>query len=168
MARAEHDTTVGLHPVARAVLWADLVLILSAGLQLNVHPDRSGEFFAWEIAVPLTAAFLGIGYWSAIPSMALAAMSRSWARARVVLFMALTLTTVELLVTVPDFEPFLLFDAPGLARLSAWIWVVGYFLLPPLNLAAILVHRGRRVEPAEPSIRSDGEPCSSSTRSCSP
>ena len=123
------------------ILWIDLVLLALAGSQLNIHPDRTGEFFAWFIAVPLTAAFLGAGYWVALPSLVMAIRRTRWAEIRLVLFMGLTLVTTELIVTVQDFRPFLLFDAPVLARIAAWVWVIGYFVLPPLNLAAVLVNR---------------------------
>lgn len=139
------------HPATRVILWVDLVLLVLAGSQLNIHPDQTGEFFAWVIGVTLTAAFLGAGYWVALPSLLLAVRTRTWRRVRVALIMALTLVTTELVVTVQDFEPFLLFDAPGMARAAAWIWVVGYFTLPPLNLAAILLNRGRG--PAQPPER---------------
>jgi hypothetical protein len=135
------------HPATRVILWIDLVLLVSAGSQLNLHPDRTGEFFAWVIPVTLTAAFLGIGYWVAAPSLIMAVRNTRWAEVRIVLIAALTLMTVELIVTVQDFDPFLLSDAPGLAMLSAWIWVIGYIVLPPLNAVAILVNRGTDTTP---------------------
>jgi hypothetical protein len=129
------------HPATRVILWIDLVLLFLAGAQLNIHPDRTGEFFAWVIPVTLTAAFLGIGYWAAIPSLIMAVRNRRWGEVRLVLFMGLTLVTVELIVTVQDFSPFLLSDAPMLAMIAAWIWVIGYIVLPPLNAVAVLLNR---------------------------
>ena len=129
------------HPATRVILWVDLVLLLAAGAQLNLNPSRTGELFAWLIPVTLTAAFLGIGYWVAAPSLIMAVRNPRWAEVRIVLIAALTLTTTELIVTVQDFDPFLLSDAPGLAMLAAWIWVIGYFVLPPVNAIAILLNR---------------------------
>lgn len=138
------------HPATRVILWIDLVLLFLAGLQLNIHPDRTGEFFAWVIPVTLTAAFLGVGYWAALPSLILAIRTRRWGEVRLVIYMGLTLVTVELIVTVQDFSPFLLSDAPALAMSAAWIWVIGYFVLPPLNAVAILLNR-RTAIPRPPS-----------------
>ena len=129
------------HPATRVILWVDLVLLLLAGAQLNLNPSRTGELFAWLIPVTLTAAFLGVGYWVAAPSLIMAVRNPRWAEVRIVLIAALTLTTTELIVTVQDFEPFLLSDAPALAMVAAWIWVIGYFVLPPVNAIAIIVNR---------------------------
>ncbi len=140
---ADDRAQAGLvHPATRVILWVDLILLLAAGAQLNLNPARTGELFAWLIPVTLTAAFLGIGYWVAAPSLIMAVRNPRWAEVRIVLIAALTLVTTELIVTVQDFEPFLLSDAPGLAMLAAWIWVIGYFVLPPVNAIAILVNRG--------------------------
>ena len=142
VAASDRARAGAIHPVTRVILWVDLFLLLAAGAQLNLNPARTGELFAWLIPVTLTAAFLGIGYWVAAPSLIMAVRATRWAEVRLVLIAALTLTTVELIVTVQDFEPFLLSDAPGLAMLAAWIWVIGYFTLPPVNAIAILVNRG--------------------------
>ena len=117
------------------------MLLINAGAQLNLHPDRTGEFFAWAIPVTLTAAFLGVGYWAAVPSLVMAIRTTRWAEVRIVLIAAVALMTTELIATLRDFGPFLLFDAPALARVSAWVWVIGYIALPPLNAAGILLNR---------------------------
>ena len=53
-----------LAPGMRWLLFAAAVLVLLAGLQLFVFTGRTGAFFAWTIANPLAAAFLGAGYWA--------------------------------------------------------------------------------------------------------
>lgn len=57
------------------------------------------------------------------------------------LIAALALMTTELIATLRDFDRFLLSDGPALARVSAWVWVIGYIVLPPLNALGILVNR---------------------------
>lgn len=141
MSANDRAETGEAHPATRVILWIDLILLFLAGSQLNIHPDRTGEFFAWIIPVALTAAFLGIGYWAALPSLIMAIRTSRWGAVRIVLFMGLTLVTVELVVTVQDFSPFLLSDAPVLAMIAAWVWVIGYFVLPPLNAVAVFLNR---------------------------
>lgn len=141
MSRDERSEAGLAHPATRVILWIDLILLINAGAQLNLHPDRTGDFFAWAIPVTLTAAFLGIGYWSAVPSLAMAVRTRRWVEVRIVLIAALALMTTELIATLRDFGPFQLTDAPGLARVSAWVWVIGYIALPPLNAIGLFLNR---------------------------
>ena len=54
-------------PGMRRLLLAAAVLVLLAGLQLFVFTGRTDSFFAFTIANPLAAAFLGAAYWAAVP-----------------------------------------------------------------------------------------------------
>src|SRR5438552_4484959 len=70
-------------PLMRVALGVGAFLVFLAGVQLFVLTNRTEHWFAWTIAVPLTAAFLGAFYWTAIPLAALSATRRHWADARV-------------------------------------------------------------------------------------
>jgi hypothetical protein len=62
-----------LLPSLRWLLVVASVLVALAGQQLFVFTSRTGGYFAWTIANPLAAAFLGGSYWAAVPIEALAA-----------------------------------------------------------------------------------------------
>jgi hypothetical protein len=40
------------------------ILALLAGIQLYILTDYTDQYFAWTIAQPLSATFLGTGYWA--------------------------------------------------------------------------------------------------------
>jgi len=112
------------------------LLVLLAGIQLFVLTERTDHWFAWTIAIPLTAAFLGAFYLTAIPLAALSGARRAWADARVgiagvFIFLALTLVT-----TLLHLNKFHLHDTDHLARGAAWLWLVIYAGDPLLVLAA--------------------------------
>ena len=43
-----------------------LPLLFIAGIQLYILSEQTEIYFAWTISLPLTAAFLGAGYWAAM------------------------------------------------------------------------------------------------------
>ena len=49
-------------PAMRWLLFAAAVLVFTAGFQLFVLTEHTGTYFAWTIANPLAAAFLGASY----------------------------------------------------------------------------------------------------------
>ena len=53
----------------RVVLVAAAVLALIAGYQVFVLTEHTDRDFAWTIANPLTAAFMGAGYWASLPML---------------------------------------------------------------------------------------------------
>ena len=67
----------------RGLLVAASVLVFLAGFQLFILTEQTEHYFAWTIQPPLTAAFLGAGYWSSFLLEFLASRERIWARARV-------------------------------------------------------------------------------------
>src|SRR5262245_3625010 len=71
-----------LTPGMRWLLFTASVLVLLAGIQLLVFTGHTGQFFAFTIANPLAAAFLGAAYWGAVLIEALAGWQPSWANAR--------------------------------------------------------------------------------------
>src|SRR5215469_12802383 len=55
-----------LVPGMRALLYAASILVLLAGIQLFVFTGRTDDFFAFTIGNPLSALFLGAGYWASV------------------------------------------------------------------------------------------------------
>jgi hypothetical protein len=72
-----------LVPGMRRLLVIAAVLVLLAGFQLFVLTGRTSTYFAWTIANPLAAAFLGAGYWASVSIEALSGRQRLWANARI-------------------------------------------------------------------------------------
>ena len=66
-------TTTGM----RWVFGVGSVLVSAAGIQLFVLTDHTDRLFAWTIKNPLTAAFLGAFYFTALTLAALSAASVS-------------------------------------------------------------------------------------------
>jgi hypothetical protein len=117
-------------------------LTLGTGLALFAVPDRTADYWAWTIASPPTAAFMGAGYVAAAVSLGLAAFAREWQRARVVVVVAFTLTSLTLVATLVEPDPFA-FGEGGRTELVAWVWLVVYVVLPPLTAAAFVLQERR-------------------------
>ena len=126
-----------VQPLTRAIFVLGVALTAGTGAVLFLFPDRTDDYWAWPIAAEPTAAFLGAGFLGAAVSLALAARERAWQRARLVAVLAFALTSLALLVTLSNLEPFAL-DAGGLTGAVAWTWLVVYVALPPIVLAAFL------------------------------
>lgn len=134
----------------RTLLWAAGVLVLLAGIQLFVFTERTDRFFAWTISPPLTAAFLGASYWSAVAFEWMAPRQRSWANARIAVPTVLVFTTLTLIVTLVHIENFHLGDEFELGtQIVTWLWIAVYSIVPLLMIAVIVAQlRAAGVEPA--------------------
>jgi hypothetical protein len=124
------------------------VLTVTTGAGLWGWPGTVGEAFAWEIRSPLTAAWMGAWYVAAAAALVQAALARLWVTARIVMLVAFTLTTTSLIATVRFFDEFRLGEGSSASQLIAWVWLGVYVALPPITLAAFVLHQ-RRCEPAD-------------------
>jgi len=122
---------------ARAVFIAGVCLTVGTGIGLFAIPGRTAEYWAWTIKAPLTAAFFGAGYLGAALALLLAARTWEWRRARIVAVLAFTLTSLALLDTLRDLDPFAFGDG-GLREGVTWIWLIVYVALPPLVAIAFV------------------------------
>ena len=128
-------------------------LVLLAGVQLFVFSEQTETLFAWTIDVPLTAAFLGAGYWSSVAFEWLAARERVWAYARLTLPTVLLFTTLTLIATLLHLDLFHLGQEFGtVARAAAWAWLAIYAFVP-IAMAVVLVGQ-LRARGADPPRRS--------------
>jgi hypothetical protein len=128
-------------PVSNGIRWltrAITVLAVVVGPLLFILPDRTDTLFAWTINPPITAAFLGGTYCTALAIDLLAARERIWARARVVypsLLLFVVLTLVATLLHLDKFH----FNSPGMvARSTAWAWLATYILVPVATLMLLI------------------------------
>ena len=122
----------------RVLLFAAAALVLLAGIQLFVFTGRTGTFFAWTIANPLGAAFLGAGYWASTLIEALAARESTWAKARIAVPAVFAFTVLTLATTLAHLGQFHLgaqFETG--TRVVTVAWVAIYALVPALMLFAL-------------------------------
>ena len=118
-------------PFVRIVLSVVVILAFIAGIQLYILSDQTGLYFAWTINLPLTAAFLGAGYWAALVSAALSLRQAQWLRVRSSFLAAFTSTALLLIATLLHLDKFHLSSPEPITRLAAWVWVIVYVVVPP-------------------------------------
>ncbi len=118
----------------RWLLYAAAALVFLAGVQLFILTEQTADYFAWTIAPPLTAAFLGAAYWAAVPVEVIAARQVSWARARAAIPGIWLFTTLTLVATLLHFDRFHFTSTDPIPRAAAWLWLGIYTVVP----AAIL------------------------------
>lgn len=131
-----------IYRITRIVLWADAVVTLIAGTALYPLAHTADTGFAWTIKTPMTAAFLGAGYWGAMVGIVLAAMTREWQRVRVVFVIGIVLTTLMLLPTLIYLDQFHLDEGSAAAKRLAWFWLILY-LVQPLVVTAVFISQER-------------------------
>lgn len=138
-----------LVPGMRRLLFTASVLVLLAGLQLFVFTGRTDHFFAWTIANPLAAAFLGAAYWASVPLEALAGRQALWANARIAVPAVLVFTVLTLAATITHLGQLHL--GAGFAtgtQVVTVIWIAIYVLVPALLLILLAVQaRTRGTDP---------------------
>lgn len=136
-------------PLTRAWLLAAIALDVVAGVQLFVLAEATATFFAWTIAPPVTAAFLGANYWAGSILMLLASRERAWARARIALYGVLVFTALMLAATLLHLDRFHLGgERPVSAVVAGWSWLVVYVVALVWQLAiAVIQQRDRRPDP---------------------
>lgn len=118
-------------PFARYfVRFVALPLLFIAGIQLYILSEQTEVYFAWTIAVPFTAAFLGAGYWAAMVFA-----YRNWwesptVSARTTGLTALAATGVLGIATFLHLDKFHLASPALFTRFVTWVWILVYALTP--------------------------------------
>lgn len=119
-------------PAMRRMLYVAGAFVLIAGFQLFVLTERTEDFFAWTIDPPLTAAFLGAGYWSSAILELGSARRTEWSAARLAMPTVLFFTTITLVLSLIHLDKFHTGSVFGIA------WLVVYAAFP-VSMATILV-----------------------------
>jgi hypothetical protein len=114
----------------RTLLYALTALTFIAGTQLVVLGEHTATFFSWVIDAPVSAAFIGAGFWSASTVVFWCARQRDWARARVIVPTVGVVASMLLIATLQHLEQF--------RGLFGFAWIEIYAFFPPI-LAAITV-----------------------------
>src|SRR5215208_2645630 len=130
----------GLTLYSRLVLFGlVLPLLFIAGIQLFLLSEQTATYFAWTFAAPISAAFMGAGYWAAILHAYSGARAKAWAYVRTSLPAALTATGLLTLTTFLHLDKFH-FDSPFLiTRFVTWVWIVVYIFVPPILAIAWII-----------------------------
>ncbi len=128
------SVSAGIRRLTKAIS----LLAVVVGPLLFLFADRTDTLFAWTISPPLTAAFLGGAYTTALVIELLAARKRSWTRARVVYPAMLLFTTLTLIATLLHLDKFHL-SSSGLALTTAWLWLIIYLIAPPVMLILLVM-----------------------------
>src|ERR1044071_8257136 len=132
--------TEGLTSYSRFVLYVlVLPLLFIAGVQLFILSEQTETYFAWTFAAPISAAFMGAGYWAAIFHAYSGARAKAWADVRTSLPAALTATGLLTITTFLHLDKFH-FDSPLLiTRFVTWVWIVVYVVVPPILAIAWII-----------------------------
>lgn len=126
----------------RALLLVASILVATIGVSLNLLTEHTDRYFSWTIGAPITAAFLGAGYWAAVALEYWSSRQRTWARARIAVPAVLVFTTLTLVATLLHLDAFH-FDAPLLVtRIGTWGWLAVYASVP-VAMTVIWVHQAR-------------------------
>jgi hypothetical protein len=120
------EVTRGMH----ALLYLLTALTFLVGTQLLLLAEHTDQFFSWTIGVPMTAAFVGGGFWGAATVVFWCARQRDWARGRVVVPTVAIVVVLLLIATLQNLGQF-----HGLLGLA---WIEVYVLFGPA-LGAIAV-----------------------------
>jgi hypothetical protein len=144
----------GLTLYSRFVLFGlVLPLLFIAGIQLFILSAQTETYFAWTFATPISAAFLGAGYWSAMFHAYAGARAKAWAYVRTSMPAALTATGLLTITTFLHIDK-LHFESPlFVTRSVTWVWIMVYVFVPPiLAIAWIIQSRlpGARVRGQNP------------------
>jgi hypothetical protein len=133
----------------RVLLGVAGVLVLLAGVQLFVFTERTATHFAWTIAPPLTAAFLGAAYWSAAAFEWSAARARAWVDARIAVPAVLVFTVLTLIATLIHLDKFHFGSSFGFGtQLVTWAWLFIYSVVPVLMVVVwVRQHRAPGSDP---------------------
>ena len=138
-------------PGTRVLLRVFSALTLLAFVSLFLLSSRTDRYFAWTIAPPATAAFLGAAYGAGCLLVVMSLRERWWSRVRVPFVTVLVFTVVTLAATLLHLDPFHV-DAPGVvARAAAWFWIAVYVTVPLGMLVALVAQE--RLPQADPPGR---------------
>jgi hypothetical protein len=119
------------------LFWVATGLVVVASWQLFVLSGQTDRFFAWKIALPLTAAIDGAFYLAAVILLVSAARARTWSEVRHVAWGVLTVSTLKLAATLVHLRLFHFDHGQLTARIAAWGWLVVYAFVPIALVALI-------------------------------
>lgn len=128
----------------RVLLAVAASLVLLAGIPLFVFPLDTADWFAWTVASPMTAVFLGASYWASAVLEVAGARAPTWPRARIAVPAVAVFTVLTLVATLLHLPLFHLgADHAPATRTVAWGWLLVYAVVP-VAMVWLLVRQRRR------------------------
>ncbi|HET6319354.1 MAG TPA: hypothetical protein VFG86_23095 [Chloroflexota bacterium] len=121
----------------RALLLVATAFVLIAGVQLFVLSEQSATFFAWTASSPLTAGFLGAGYFASAVLELLTWRERVWAYTRIAVPSLCVFVCLTLLMTLLDLDCFHFASDNPVTLGATWAWLIIYATIPFALLAAL-------------------------------
>ena len=112
------------------VRFVALPLLFIAGVQLYILSEQTETYFAWTIALPLTAAFLGAGFWAALVAGYMSWWQSPAVAARVLGLTSLAATGILGIATFLHLDKFHLNSPAALTRFVTWVWIIVYVVTP--------------------------------------
>jgi hypothetical protein len=125
----------------RLVFILAALLAIIAGIQLYIFTDYTEHWFAWTIAAPLSAAFLGAGYWTGATLLLIGLTQRAWADVRVAIAAVAVFIPSMLLTTFLHLDRFHLTNAEPSALIAGWAWMLVYVFVPFPILALLVIQK---------------------------
>jgi len=122
----------------RSMLYIASFFVLLAGISLFILGEHTDVYFAWTIKSPLTAAFLGGGYWATCALEYLAAREGLWVRARSTVPAVIIFTGLTLIVTLLHLDKFHFGAAAPITRIGTWAWLFIYTTVPIILLVLLI------------------------------
>jgi hypothetical protein len=116
-----------------------LPLLFIAGVQLFLLSEQTDTYFAWTFGAPISAAFLGAGYWAAMFHAYSGARSKTWSFVRTSMPAALAATSLLSITTFLHLDAFHLDSPLFLTRFVTWVWIAVYITVPPILAAAWII-----------------------------
>ena len=136
-------------PLTRGWLNFATAVEIVAILQLYFFTTATDKYFAWTIAVPLTAAFLGAGYGAGFILVFIYRKETLWANARVALPGVLVFTLLTSLATILHIDKFHINTSTDpVAIFFSWVWLAVYIVAPIVQ--AIAIWQQTRISGGEP------------------
>jgi hypothetical protein len=123
----------------RVVFILAALLAIIAGIQLYILTDYTDHYFAWTISQPLSATFLGTGYWTGAALLLFAARERAWANIRIAVAPVVAFVPLMLITTLLHLDRFHFSSPDPVAQVAAWAWMIVYVTVPFAVLALLLL-----------------------------
>ena len=112
------------------VMLVVLPLLFIAGIQLFVLTEQTDIYFAWTIALPLTAAFMGSGYWAALIGAYMSLRQKASIWIRITGLTSIAATGLLGIATFLHLDKFHLNSPALLTRFVTWVWIIVYIVTP--------------------------------------
>lgn len=124
-----------------------MAILVPAAVVLWGLPGRTAEAWAWPVAPPMTAVFMGAGYAAGAYFFARVATARRWHTVSAGVLSAAVFAALMLVPTLVHYDRFNHGHAPVLAAVAFYGWVIVYVAAPAL--VAVLWWRNQRFDPRD-------------------